>query len=163
MRPALAALAVLLTACGGAAGPDAAVPHTETASPGPSAEVVSVTDGDTLRVEVDGREEPLRLIGIDAPERGACFAVEATAALRELVEGERVVLESDASDRDRYDRLLRYVHIDGTHVNAALVRGGFAVAKRYPPDTARAAELEVAEEAARSEGAGLWGREGCAP
>lgn len=162
MRPALAALAVLLAACGGAA-PGTVGQHPGDATATPTAEVVSVTDGDTLRVAVDGTEEPVRLIGIDAPERGACYAVEATAALRELVEGEQVALESDTSDRDRYDRLLRYVHVDGTHVNATLVREGFAVARRYPPDTGRAEELEAAEATARSEQVGLWGREACHP
>ena len=160
MRTIGLALAVLLAACGGVATD--ATDTTDAVAP-PTFAVVGVADGDTLRVEVDGREEPVRLIGIDAPERGTCFAAEATAALRGLVEGERVVLESDTSDRDRFDRLLRYVHVDGTHVNARLVREGFAVARRYRPDTARAEELEAAEADARSDGAGLWGRDGCRP
>lgn len=157
MRTAVAALAVVLGACGGS-------PMSEVPTEGDgatTATVVGVTDGDTIRVELDGSELPLRLIGIDAPERRECFADEATAALRDLVGGRQVTLVRDTSDRDRHGRLLRYVSVDGEHVNATLVQQGFALARRYPPDTARAEELAAAEEQARADGAGLWGPDGC--
>lgn len=157
MRPVVAALAVALVACGGSPTP----PALSDGDGGTTAAVVGVTDGDTIRVELDGAERPLRLIGIDAPERGECFHDAATEALRDLVSGRQVTLVRDTSDRDDHGRLLRYVSVHGEHVNAVLVRQGFALARRYPPDTARAGELAAAEEQARADGAGLWGPDGC--
>ena len=57
--------------------------------------VVSITDGDTIRVVVGGVEEPVRLIGINAPEGGECLADQATGRLRELVDRETVGLGLD--------------------------------------------------------------------
>jgi micrococcal nuclease len=126
------------------------------------AEVVDVIDGDTLEVRVGGAVERVRLIGINTPETGECFADRATDALADLVAGREVRLEQDVSDRDQYGRILAYVMADGEHVNAALVRGGFAIAREYPPDTARADELAAAQEEAQRAGAGMWGPDGCA-
>lgn len=123
--------------------------------------VVSVTDGDTLDVRRDGTLARVRLIGINAPESNECFADEAERALAELVAGEDVELVRDVSERDRYGRLLAYVFVDDVHVNAELVRGGYAIAREYPPDTSRADELAAAQGAAEDAGAGMWGPDGC--
>jgi endonuclease YncB( thermonuclease family) len=71
-----------------------------------------VTDGDTIRVVVNGREQPVRLILIDTPEThdpndpAECFGQEATAFTTWLLSlGGQLYLESDVTDRDRYDRL----------------------------------------------------------
>ena len=133
--------------------------------PAGSAVVVRNVDGDTVVLEIDGQEEPVRLIGIDTPESVApdrpveCFGVEAkeeTASL--LPVGTVVRLERDVEARDRYDRLLAYVFRvdDDLFVNLALVAGGFAEARAYPPNTARQAELDAAEATARTAGRGLW-------
>ncbi|MPZ23183.1 MAG: hypothetical protein GEU28_06485 [Dehalococcoidia bacterium] len=130
---------------------------------GDLAAVVSVTDGDTIRVELDGVVFPVRYIGIDTPETShptvdvQCFGREATEANRALVEDEVVLLVSDVSDTDQYDRLLRYVYVDGAMVNEALVRQGFAVARAYPPDVRHDELLAAAEDEARSADRGLWG------
>ena len=129
---------------------------------GREATVVDVVDGDTLEVRVDGATERVRLIGINTPESGECFAAEATEALADLVAGREVRLVRDTSDRDQYGRLLAYVEVDGTHVNAALVRGGYAIAREYPPDTARADELAAAQREAQEAAAGMWAADGCA-
>ena len=71
----------------------------------------SVTDGDTLRL---ANGEAVRLVGIDAPENGVCGSVKATELLSRLTLGERVTLTAPVRDRDRYDRLLRYVDVGGT-------------------------------------------------
>jgi len=128
------------------------------------AEVVSVTDGDTIWVEIEGEVERLRYVGIDTPEVGdnaEPFGEEATAANRSLVGAGRVCLEGDVSDRDRFDRLLRYVWLeDGTLVNEALVREGLAEAVRFPPDTKHHdARLAPAAEEAREERLGIWSLE----
>ena len=126
-----------------------------------AATVTSITDGDTLRVDSGGSNEPVRLLELDTPEvTGDCGAAEATAALRRLAPaGSRLWLEADVEDRDRYGRLLRYLwRDDGTLINEALVRQGWARATLYPPNDRYWPLLEDAERSARERGAGLWGR-----
>ena len=118
-----------------------------------------VIDGDTILLESG---ESVRYLGIDAPEtnhprRGPeCYGAEATERNRELVEGELVRLEFDTTDRDAYGRLLRYVYVDNTFVNALLVEEGFAYSYFYPPDTKHYAELLALELAAEVAGRGMW-------
>ena len=127
-----------------------------------SARVLRVIDGDTILVEVGGREERVRYIGVDTPETVApdrppgCFGPEASAANAALVEGKVVQLERDVSDRDRFGRLLRYVYVDGTLVNDELVRDGYATATTFPPDVRENARLRSREREARHAGRGLW-------
>jgi micrococcal nuclease len=129
------------------------------------ATVDRVVDGDTLVVTVGDATETVRLIGIDTPESVArdrpdeCFGAEASHRLAELLPpGTGVVLTRDVEPRDLYDRLLAYVHRpdDGLFVNAALVAGGYAEAKDYPPNTTHRADFERAERAARRADLGLW-------
>ncbi|MFQ5944158.1 MAG: thermonuclease family protein [Anaerolineales bacterium] len=118
-----------------------------------------VIDGDTVLLESG---ESVRYLGIDAPEtnhprRGLeCYGAEATERNRELVEGELVRLEFDTTDRDAYGRLLRYVYVDNTLVNAVLVEEGFAYSYYYPPDTKHYDKLLALELAAEAAGQGLW-------
>ena len=123
--------------------------------------VMSITDGDTIRVDYEGVEEPLRLIGINAPEGGECMAGEATARLTELLASQTVALESDVSDRDQFDRLLRYVYLGDQFVNELLVREGLAIARRYEPDTSMATVLEAAQAQAEAEELGMWAPDAC--
>ena len=173
--------AVLLCACSG--GLDTMNPGTTTPAAGeptidrpiesgPStpltglvqARVIRVIDGDTIEVDraLDGRAT-LRYIGIDTPETVApgqpvaCYGREASEHNRLLVEGETVYLEKDTSDVDRFGRLLRYVYLeDGSMVNELLVRGGYAVSRAYPPDTAHQSRLETAVADARTANRGMW-------
>jgi endonuclease YncB( thermonuclease family) len=128
---------------------------------GQMAVVASITDGDTIRVIVNGVEEPLRLIGINAPEGGECLASAATARISILVAGQTVRLESDISNRDQYDRLLRYVYIGDLFVNEILVREGLALAREYSPDTAFATVLGAAQILAEADGVGMWAADAC--
>jgi len=121
------------------------------------ARVIHVVDGDTIEVEIDGRVEQLRYIGIDTPEHGLPWFEESTEANRTLVEGQTVRLERDVSERDRYGRLLAYVYLtSGTFVNGALVSQGLADSVAYPPDTSHQAELDAIEEQAKAQGLGMW-------
>ena len=134
-----------------------AEPTTTITSDEEFAQVVSVTDGDTIRVLLpDETNEPVRLIGIDAPEDGSILDQEATSYLEELVLGEEVRLVVDVSDRDRFGRLLRYVYVDELFVNEEMVRAGLAIAKRYAPDTAMALVLEAAQGNAQQAALGLF-------
>jgi endonuclease YncB( thermonuclease family) len=122
-----------------------------------AADVVSVTDGDTIVVSIAGETFRVRYIGMDTPERGMPLYDESTAANEELVTGQTVYLVPDVSETDRFGRLLRYVFLtDGTFVNGELVRLGYAVARSYPPDVRYDAELLALEDEARAAGAGFW-------
>lgn len=121
---------------------------------------MAIVDGDTIKVEIAGTVFPLRYIGIDSPERGLPHAGDATAANQELVAGATVLLESDVSDTDRFDRLLRYVWLaQGSGwllVNRELVRLGGAVSKAYPPDTKYQSLLDAAQVEALAAAVGIW-------
>jgi len=105
------------------------------------AQVIEVVDGDTINVLIGSQVYAVRYIGIDAPEthhpeKGVeRMGPEAARANEDLVGGKTVYLEKDVSETDHYGRLLRYVYLaDGTFVNAALVRRGYAQSSTYPPD-----------------------------
>ncbi len=132
-------------------------------SPG-AARVERVVDGDTIKVRIDGREETVRYIGVDTPETKKpgtpvqCFGKRASAENAALVGGERVRLVAGAEPRDRYGRLLAYVHRehDDLFVNERLLRGGFARTLTIAPNDRFAARFRRAEDSARAAGAGLW-------
>jgi micrococcal nuclease len=153
---AVVACVLALGGCGGRAGP----------APPANAVVVKVVDGDTIVVRVRGRDEHVRLIGIDTPETVAptkpvmCFGKEAsheTATL--LPPGTPVKLVRDVEARDDYGRLLAYVHRvpDGLFVNLRLAEEGFADALSIPPNTTYTGVIRAAVAAARAARRGLWG------
>ena len=149
-----AALAALVFAGREAAAPD---------GPPEVGRVVRVVDGDTIHVQLDGRRENVRYIGVDTPESVKpgtpvqCFAKRAGAFNRRLVAGERVRLVLDAEHRDRYGRLLAYVYTGRTMVNAALVREGYADVLTVPPNVRYAERFRRLANEARLRGTGLWG------
>jgi micrococcal nuclease len=127
-------------------------------SPPETAKVTQVIDGDTIIVAGNYR---VRYIGIDTPEvhpKVEEYGIEAWEANRRLVEGKEVRLERDATETDKYDRLLRYVYVGDVFVNAELVRQGLAEAKAYPPDTKYQDYLEKLEAEARLAGRGMWAK-----
>lgn len=176
---ATVALIAVLTACGAperadrAATPSAPGTVVQPASgsvavvEGPietNAVVVRVVDGDTLRVERQGQEDTIRLIGMDTPETKKpntaveCFGHEASEHLVQLVPaGTRLRLERDAEERDRYDRILAYVYReDGLFVNLAMVADGYAGQLTVPPNVAHADAFTAAARVAREQDKGLW-------
>jgi micrococcal nuclease len=140
-------LGLLLTA--GACTPEGPLP----ARDGGRATVLAVIDGDTIVVDIGGAHETLRLLGIDTPETVApdrpveCFGPEASRRTRAVLpEGTAVRLERDVEARDRYDRLLAYVHreADDLFVNEHLVARGFASVLSIAPNRAYASRLATA-------------------
>lgn len=174
---ALIGLAAAAIAALTAGGITAALPGTPTGadpSEGKATQVrvTAVVDGDTLRVE-DLAGRPLgrvRLLGIDAPEvahpptPAECYADQATDLLEDLAPvGSTVQLVTDSGqpDRDRYDRLLRYVDLstnagDVDLAGELLARGA---ARRYgaAQDLARADSYAAAADDAQDAASGLWG------
>jgi micrococcal nuclease len=127
-------------------------------APPTTAKVTRVIDGDTIVIEGGYR---VRYIGIDTPEtypEVEAFGIEAWQANRSLVEGQEVRLEKDMSETDKYDRLLRYVYVGDTFVNAELVRRGLARAEAYPPDTKYQDYLGELEAEAKAAGLGMWAK-----
>lgn len=127
--------------------------------------VLESIDGDTLLVEVDGKEETVRLLGVDTPETKdprksvQCYGKAASEYTRSLVSGRAVKLTSDPlqTDRDKYSRLLRYVEFeDGTSLNERLVYEGYAFAYEAFPDS-KLAYYKKLEADAKAHKRGLWG------
>jgi micrococcal nuclease len=115
--------------------------------------VIDVIDGDTIII-AGGYH--VRYIGIDAPEKGETYFMEATEANRQFVKGKKVKLERDRSEKDKYGRLLYYVYVDNILVNAEMVRLGYAYAKTYSPDTKHQLYLEAMEIEAKQLKRGIW-------
>jgi len=114
--------------------------------------VTNVVDGDTIVVEGGQR---IRLLGIDAPEKGELFYNESKARLEQLVEGKEVLLEKEGENKDKYDRLLRYIFINDTNINLQLVQEGLAICYFYKTSKYQKACAEL-EESARAEQKGIW-------
>jgi micrococcal nuclease len=150
---------VLITAAGqlGCTGPAAATDGL--------AVVTHVVDGDTIDVSIGGRDERVRLIGIDTPETKKpdspieCFGPEASAFTAELLPvGTELRVARDIVGRDDYGRLLAYVHRldDGLFVNLEIVERGYAQPLTIEPNSTFAvAFAEAASEAERAD-RGMW-------
>lgn len=145
--------------------------------PRSQATVVKVIDGDTVRVLIDGHQEPLRLIGIDAPESSINeralgqakrnhLSVEKMVAaghkaahfLEQRVQpGTILSLEYDVTQRDKYNRILAYAYLpDGTMVNKVIVHEGFAYPLTIPPNVRYSDEFLKIFQKARAAKVGLW-------
>ncbi len=126
--------------------------------------ITRVVDGDTVEASVNGKTEDVRYIGVDTPESVKpdapveCYALAASHFNEDLVEGETVRLEYDAEERDVYGRLLAYVYLDDTFVNAELVERGYATTLTIPPNIRFAELFAELENDASEAGRGLWGR-----
>ncbi len=126
--------------------------------------VVRVVDGDTVHVRLGDRIEKVRYIGVNTPEvhhprKGEePGGRDAAAVNRTLVEGRRVRLELDVRARDRYGRLLAYVWVGDTMVNAELVRQGYAQVMTVPPNVRYQRLFLDLQRDARQAARGLWRR-----
>ena len=124
------------------------------------AQVVSVHDGGSITVLIDNRQEKVRLIGIDAPKLDQVpWGVQARDALRGLVDGKTVRLETDITIRDQYKRLLAYIYVGEMLVNLEMIRQGQAVISTMAPNVAHVEEYRKAQSQAREAGRGVWDQE----
>ncbi|MBD3300755.1 MAG: hypothetical protein GF347_05390 [Candidatus Moranbacteria bacterium] len=129
-------------------------------------EVVRVSDGDTISVNIDGTTEKIRMIGLDTPETVdprkpvQCFGREASKEAKKMLEGQKVGLEPDPTqgEKDKYNRLLRYVYLeDGTLFNKYMIEEGFAHEYTYNLAYKYQKDFKQAEKEARENKKGLWG------
>ena len=124
--------------------------------------VLRVLDGDTIHVLCPHGPETVRYLGMNAPETRhpsrpvEPYGPDATRFNERLVSGQPVRLETDVSLRDAYGRLLAYVWVGDTLINAALVQAGLARVWMLPPNVRYAGRLRQAEREAQQAKRGLW-------
>lgn len=152
-----------LVGYGATQGGQLSLPNQVTNPPG-FYSVVKVSDGDTFEVHINGNTERIRMIGVDTPETKdprrpiQCFGEVASVYTKKRLGGQSVRLEADPtnSNRDKYDRLLRYVYLsDGSLYNAEIIREGYAFAYSVYPFT-KLEEFRELERTAREGNKGLW-------
>jgi micrococcal nuclease len=120
--------------------------------------VLSVGDGDTLKVQDGQTKLTVRLACVDAPERAqAPWGSIATTRLKQLLPvGQGVQLRE--VDRDRYGRTVAEVYVNGQSINLQMVREGMAVI--YPPYfyncAATQTQYRQAEAISKQQGIGVW-------
>ena len=102
-------------------------------------------DGDTVVVEGGYH---VRLLEIDADEKGYPCYESAKTRLEKLVLGKMVKLKKDQTDVDQYGRCLRYIFIGDTNVDMQLVKEGLAIARFYAPDLKYKDQITTAEKQA---------------
>lgn len=133
-------------------------------APAGTYKVVKFDDGDTIAVDMNGHEETVRFIGVDTPETHdprkvvQCFGMAAAAFTKQLIGSQPVRLEADplSSNRDRYNRLLRYIYLpDGRLVNAEIIKQGYGFAYTGFPFT-KSDEFLNYQKQAREQNKGLW-------
>ncbi|MYL50089.1 nuclease [Halobacillus litoralis] len=131
------------------------------------ATVTNVVDGDTIDIQINGKEERVRLLLVDTPETVhpdkpvQPFGPEASDYAKEKLSGKDVRFEYDGPKRDHYDRLLGYVWINGENFNQQLLEKGFArYAYEYDPPYVHSASMKNAETRAIQEEKGIWSIDG---
>lgn len=131
--------------------------------------VTGFSDGDTITIDMNGKKEKIRFIGVDTPETHKpnapvqCYGPAASAFTKNFIGKDKVRLESDplSTNRDRYDRLLRYVYLqDGTLVNLRLIEDGYGFYYPYFPFH-KSDQFAAAQEKAKASSRGVWGN--CTP
>ncbi len=115
------------------------------------AQVIKVTDGDSITVRAGEQNIKVRLAQIDAPERGQPWGNNAREALAILVAGKTVTITPIG--HDRYGRSIAQIAVGTLDVNAAMIAQGAAWAYR---DYLRDPTLLELEEEAKSARLGLW-------
>lgn len=161
--PAGLTLILLFTACSDAqpAVPTSdGSPTTTIAIGGDEATVVRVFDGDSMEVDLEGEIVEVRMLGINAPEGSECHGDVARDRLRELIDGEDVLLRADGEDaEDRFGRLLRTVYVVGKSANETMVGEGHALALQSgDPVEGRLTELS---DQAYVDRVGMWAPDAC--
>lgn len=121
-------------------------------------------DGDTISVNMNGQAESVRFIGVDTPETHKpntpveCYGPDAAAFTQKTIGSQRVRLVSDSlsTNRDRYNRLLRYIYLpDGTDLDELLIQQGYGFYYPYFPFT-KSAKFAADEKQAQADKKGLW-------
>jgi len=126
-------------------------------------QLVKPIDGDTIKVNIDGKEENVRFLLVDTPETNhprlgeQPFGQDAKSFTSTMVQSGQVQLEFDISHRDKYQRLLAYVYVDGVSVQEELLKNGLArVAYIYDPNTKYVDQYDELQKKAQKQAVGIW-------
>ncbi len=132
--------------------------------------VTQVVDGDTIKININGKEETLRLIGLDTPEtvdprkEVQCYGKEASNKAKELLSNRKVRIETDASQgtTDKYGRMLAYAYReDGLFYNKHMIEQGYAHEYTYGTPYKYQSEFKTAQKNAQASQLGLWSPSTC--
>jgi len=146
------------------------IPATQTNQPYEYYSVSSVIDGDTLKVDINGTIETLRLVGIDTPETVdprepvQCFGKEASNKAKELLTGKKIRIEKDPNQDglDKYGRGLAYIYReDGLFYNKYMIEQGYAHEYTYNIPYKYQDEFKAAQKSAQENLRGLWSPDTC--
>lgn len=149
--------------------------ETETGTPPPSSQhyyysIVSVVDGDTVKININGKVETFRLIGMDTPETVdprkpvQCFGTEASNKAKELLSGKKVRIETDDSQGtyDKYNRMLGYIFLENNlFYNKHMIEQGYAHEYTYNTPYKYQTEFKNAQKEAQDNERGLWSSNTC--
>jgi len=105
-----------------------------------------IIDGDTFLIEGG---YSVRILGIDADERGYPCYEAAKNKLEELILNQEVKLEKGTEDKDRWCRYLRYIFLNDKNISLELVKEGLAVARFSPENVKYREEITQAEKEAK--------------
>jgi len=150
-------LTAFLAACTPATAPSGTTGAAALRTEGAPVAIDAVLDGDSVRVDQDGTSIEVRLLGINAPERGECWADEAREALSAALNNGGISLVGD--ETDQYGRLLGYLRSDTGNINRDLVMNGHAIAIAVAHE--ELPDFLAAEEEAISLERGLWNPTAC--
>jgi len=121
--------------------------------------VVRMVDGDNFELE-DGRR--IRLLNVDTPEEGMCFREQSTQISTDLLLNQKVKIETDINNMDRFGRTLAYVFLkDGTFINKKLLEEGVGEFQIDTVNLKYQDNLTKAAEDGHDNIKGLWSS--CAP
>ncbi len=139
--------------------------------------ITKIVDGDTFGVIYNGKNEKVRLIGIDTPEakknkkaykdsKRSKSDVEKIVGLglksKEFVKsivkvGDNLKVEFDVKERDQYGRLLVYLYLkNGEMLNNFIIKEGYASPLTYPPNVKYVEMFKNSYIKARENNKGLW-------
>ncbi|MGE5702500.1 MAG: thermonuclease family protein [Clostridia bacterium] len=130
-----------------------------------SAKVLEVIDGDTIKVDLNGTETPIRFLLVDTPEtkhpqHGELpFGKEASNFTKGLLTGKTVELEQDGIPvPDKDGHMLYYAYVEGKSVQELLLEKGLARVVNTDHQNAKYMSLYRAiQEKAQKTGTGIWG------
>lgn len=142
-----------------------------------TAKVIRVVDGDTVQVDLNGQKEKIRMILVDTPETVhpskpvEFYGKEASNYTKKILKvGKEIYLTKDVTDRDKYNRILRYIWLEppisesdeeiiNKCYNAILLKEGYAKLYTYPPDIKYVDLFKKLEKEARENSMGLWSKD----
>ena len=109
--------------------------------------MTKIIDGDTVIVEGG---ETIRFLGIDCDEKGRECYDDAKKRIDELLLNNKVSLEKESEDKDRYGRSLRYIFLNNENINIKMVKEGYCVARFENKDSKYKTDIQEAERYAIS-------------